>query len=64
MLTQELNCTLLDYKIKYLNTALAMQIYDATSLCNMEVGFMFIPGIPCLFHIAVKQTDPVYVIGK
>jgi len=39
--------------------ALAMQIYEATSLCNMEVGFMFIPGIPFLFHIAVKQTDPV-----
>jgi hypothetical protein len=26
---------------------------------NMEVGFMFIPGIPCLFHIAVEHTDPV-----
>ena len=59
MLTQELNCTLLDYKIKYLNMALAMQIYKATSLYNTEVGFVFIRGIPFLFHIAVKHTDPV-----
>lgn len=50
---------MLDYKIKYLNMALAMQIYKATSLYNTEVGFVFIRGIPFLFHIAVKHTDPV-----
>jgi hypothetical protein len=30
----------------------------------MEVGFMFVSGIPYLFHFAVKQTDPVFVTEK